>query len=119
MVPLPISAAACAVSGDSSTTLPAPQLPAATVVVVTLATSVTVPTAWERPWASWLIAVLILRRSASSGDRTSAVIGSHSRWNYRATDGGPARPSLGEGRPVRRSPQGEGGSSTALERDVG
>src|SRR5690242_14507894 len=74
MVPLPISAAACAVSGESSTTLPAPQLPAGTVVLAAPGASVTVPTALERPLASSLIAVLTRRGSFSSRARTRALI---------------------------------------------
>src|SRR3989442_10655857 len=74
MVPLPSSAAAWAVRAESSTTLPAPQFFAVTTVVAAFGRSVTVPTALERPCASWLIAVATLRASFSSGARTRALM---------------------------------------------
>src|SRR5258708_30649180 len=99
MVPLPSSAAAWAVSGESSTTLPAPQFFAVTTVLAAFATSVTVPTALERPCASWLIAVATLRGSFSSGARTRAVMaGAQTR---------------GHPPPPPPPPRGEGGRGSA------
>src|SRR5262245_44809881 len=74
MVPLPISAAALAVFGNASTLEPAPQVGAVTTVLAALAVSVNVPTAFDRPSASWRTARTMRARSRSSAESVGPLI---------------------------------------------